>query len=175
MLPKTYRKSDGQIVRVERNFWSKVRKTSTCWVWVACKHSFGYGVFRCKTVLYRAHRISWEWEKGKIPRDKCVLHKCDNPACVRPSHLFLGTKLENTQDMIRKGRDVQDPARGEDCARKLTWRRVRSIRRKYATGEFTQAELAQEFGVSQPMVGYIVRHEQWKVRSRAALRRSTKV
>lgn len=75
-----------------------------CWTWTAARLPFGYGEFRLDGRPVRAHRLAWEWEHGPIPPGLCVLHRCDRPECVRPSHLWLGTKAENTADMKAKGR-----------------------------------------------------------------------
>lgn len=91
---------------VAERFWEKVDKSGDCWVWTACRHRYGYGKFIVKkgTNPVGAHRLSYEFEVGPIPENLCVLHKCDNPPCVRPSHLFLGTKSDNARDMFAKGR-----------------------------------------------------------------------
>jgi hypothetical protein len=90
-----------------QRFWSKVDKTSTCWLWTgALFRSGGYGAFRIRTTTIRAHRLAWELMREKIPRGMCVLHRCDVPACVNPDHLFLGTRADNMKDMYNKGRNV---------------------------------------------------------------------
>jgi len=89
---------------VEEVFWSHVIKSRGCWNWAASLNNKGYGWFRIRGKTFTAHRASWMLFRGSIPAGMCVLHKCDNPQCVRPSHLFLGTMRDNTQDMIRKGR-----------------------------------------------------------------------
>ena len=75
-----------------------------CWEWRGAQGSDGYGRVRRKSKTYSAHRFSYELFKGQIPQGLCVLHQCDNPLCVNPTHLFLGTKRDNTADMLRKGR-----------------------------------------------------------------------
>lgn len=92
-------------------FWAKVNKTNSCWLWTSVKQGRGYGFFTPSTVEGRktkpgimAHRMAWILKNGNIPSGKLVCHKCDNKLCVRPSHLFLGTQKQNTQDMIRKNR-----------------------------------------------------------------------
>ena len=97
----------------ELRFWEKVDKngpihptlTTPCWIWTAFCNADGYGVFGtgAKTLI-SPHRFSWELHFGPIPDGLWVLHKCDNPPCVNPSHLFLGTQLDNIQDMLSKGR-----------------------------------------------------------------------
>ncbi len=90
----------------EERFWKHVHKTDSCWLWTASVNDKGYGqlfVGVGKSPL-RAHRVSWELHRGLIPIGLLVLHHCDNPPCVRPDHLFLGTYKDSTQDMISKGR-----------------------------------------------------------------------
>jgi len=90
---------------VEDRFWSKVQKTENCWLWMGARTKLGYGQRGGrKTGRRYTHRLSWEMRFGPIPEGLCVLHHCDNPPCVNPDHLFLGTKKDNTQDMIAKGR-----------------------------------------------------------------------
>ena len=99
----------------EKDFWNKVEKISNCWIWKNQLNSKGYGLFfvtRRKIwgkapKKFLAHRLAYEFVKGFIPTNLCVLHKCDNPPCVNPMHLFLGTLSENVLDAIKKGRWIQ--------------------------------------------------------------------
>jgi hypothetical protein len=86
-------------------FWTKVMKSDGCWLYNGCKTRFGYGKFAITGGWVLAHRISWLLSFGNIPEDSCVLHRCDNPGCVNPDHLFLGTQLDNIYDMVFKGRN----------------------------------------------------------------------
>ena len=107
---------------IEDRFWPKVDKDGPvpghmphlgqCWVWTASKLDSGYGQFGIGGKLRYAHRQSWEMERGEIPGNLCVLHSCDNPSCVRPEHLFLGTRRENSSDYQRKGRLARGDAHG---------------------------------------------------------------
>lgn len=106
-----------------------------------------------------AHRFSWELFNGPIPEGKLVCHRCDNPMCVSPDHLFLGTNLENTQDMVAKGR--APIITSELRAQKLTARHVRFMRRLHETGKFSQAELGKIYGVSSRMVANIIYRRAW--------------
>jgi hypothetical protein len=89
-------------------FWAKVHKTGYCWLWTGGTARKGYGAFTVHTTggnkTLVAHRFAWRVTKGRIPRNLFVLHKCDNPPCVRPSHLWLGTQLDNIHDCIKKNR-----------------------------------------------------------------------
>lgn len=90
---------------VEARFWSKVRVGPGCWDWGAGCSAKGYGVFHLsRRIQVRAHRMAWVFNYGAIPEGLFACHRCDNPKCVRPDHLFLGTPLDNMRDMWAKGR-----------------------------------------------------------------------
>lgn len=151
-------------------FWSKVDKSGACWNWLGALTDFGHGQVRVAYRLHRAHRVSWEMEHGPIAEGLCVLHRCDNPRCVRPSHLFLGTKRDNTADMMSKGRGRYVSHSGEqNASSKLSAAQVREIRIRYGlprgrgrSGVVSQKALAIEFGVAQTLIGAIVRREVWR-------------
>lgn len=87
-------------------FWTLVVKTQSCWIWTGrARHR--YGRFHVNGEEEAAHRVAWELAGGKIPYGQCVLHRCDNPPCVNPVHLFLGTQADNLRDCASKGRNVQ--------------------------------------------------------------------
>lgn len=84
---------------------SFVKKTDSCWLWIGHKNEYGYGVMHLKNRgCQLSHRISYEVYKGEIEGKLCVCHTCDNPACVNPAHLWLGTHKDNIRDSVKKGR-----------------------------------------------------------------------
>ncbi len=98
---------------MQKRFWAKVDKSGECWEWTACLNEKGYGMFGIGTKrLDRAHRISYRMLVEEIPKGLFVCHRCDNPKCVNPSHLFLGTNRENVEDMHAKGRNSPPPPMG---------------------------------------------------------------
>lgn len=148
----------------ERQFWKHVQRVPhvECWLWQGAI-GWGYGVFHAKGQTLRAHRFSWELHNGPICDGLQVLHKCDVRACVNPAHLFLGTQLENIQDMDAKGRRVTkyNPRRGETHAdAKLTTSDIVAIRQLSAQG-VSQREIAKQFDMSQQHISDIVRRRCW--------------
>lgn len=136
--------------RQPRPFWSLVDKSGDCWLWTAGKDGVGYGRWGNDQ---GAHRVAWEETNGPIPPGLFVCHRCDNPACVRPSHLFLGRPKDNTQDMVRKGR-----ARGGHP--KLTPQDIVEMRALHDRG-ITTASLSIRFDVSKSTVKDAVSGRSW--------------
>jgi hypothetical protein len=93
-----------QTVEERFNKKYKINETTDCWEWQYATNNLGYGFFRDTDKMRTAHRVSYEINKGPIPSGMCVCHLCDNPACVNPDHLWLGTIKDNMHDMIKKGR-----------------------------------------------------------------------
>ena len=143
-------------------FWQKVRKSDGCWEWTAARNGYGYGIFGPNRKTFLAHRLSWSMAHGDIPDGLHVLHHCDNPSCVRPDHLFIGTAKDNVQDMIRKGRKVMGPfPRGEDHPNTtLTEEDVRAIRRRFESGE-SRSDLARAMGVCHSTICNILHGRTW--------------
>jgi len=142
-------------------FWAKVKLEEGCWEWQAAKTKDGYGsvgIATSRSAL--AHRVVWELTRGPIPEGMYVCHHCDNPSCVRPSHLFLGTQTDNMRDAIEKGRIMGSC--GEDSpSAKLSEEDVLAIRREYANG-CLQDDLAKQYGVTQAHISSIVLRKAWR-------------
>lgn len=183
---------------IEERFWEKVdlKKKDDCWPWTASVNNHGYGRMRVNGKLVYAQRLSYiihfgEIEKGSGYHGICVLHKCDNPLCVNPNHLFLGTHKNNMEDKTNKKRcnsaiginhgSVTKPGRqpSGDChwSRKfpdkvkhgadngnstLNNKSVIKMRKMYKSGSFTQKSLAIIFNTDQTNVSMIVNRKTWK-------------
>lgn len=154
-----------QAPRADR-FWARVDTTGDgCWVWMAHRAiRGGYGHFYDDDGRQRrAHRVAWELTFGDVPDGMVVCHACDNPACVRPNHLFLGTQAANMADMRAKGRGVQvKPEFGEQRYNaKLNDNLVRWMRAERAAGRSAK-DIAAEVGVSEGCAVKAIRGETWK-------------
>lgn len=148
-----------------RVFWTHVRADpSGCWEWAGCIDHRGYGELRRAGRGHRAHRVAWELVNGPIPPDLEVCHRCDNPPCVRPDHMFLGTHRENMRDAAAKGRMVVRPEnrrRGEAHGMaKLTEAKVLEMRRLRSEGVSCRL-LAVQFGVHLRTAYYVTDRRTW--------------
>ena len=145
--------------RIDVRFWAKVQKTPRCWPWVGGKKGGGYGIFRVDRKPVGAHRISWQLHNGPIPEGMAVLHKCDNPPCVRPGHLYLGTEADNGRDRRVRGRTHSglSIAQVRQIRRRFAdyMRRMRSDARPIKKGP-TTIEVGREFGVSASTISRVV-------------------
>lgn len=145
----------------QERFWSKVDKGGSggCWEWVGSRSPTGYGRFYFNGVNERAHRVSALYAGHDIS-GRMVCHRCDNPGCVRPSHLFVGTHNDNMKDKVAKGRQSRN--RGPKNGRAhLTRKQVLEARRIYRSGECSQAELARRWGVPRSTIGHAIRGYTW--------------
>ena len=144
-------------------FWAKVEKRGPddCWEWTGCK-AFGYGQFRLNGKAARANRVVWQIVHGAIPAGLVVCHRCDNPSCVNPAHLFLGTHADNVADKMNKGRYRNGVSLGENHGMHiLSEKDVLEIRRLYRNGGYSYSDLGQRFRVSRMQIGRIVNGQAW--------------
>lgn len=177
-----------KVLRKSDIFWSRVDQSNKdgCWPWLGAIGKNGYGFMNIKPTLIRSHRAAWMLAHGIIPAKKWVLHRCDNPPCCNPAHLFLGDNDANVADMVAKGRQskgeknsaavkkAHDLAKARDPERhhriyggphlgtknvnaKLTEEDVRAIRKS----EGTYKEIAARYGVYFSVIGKIRRREMW--------------
>jgi hypothetical protein len=170
-------------------FWAKVSKTPECWLWIGSTNENGYGRLslpghRTKRLSVGVHRLSYVLHFGPISDSDCVLHHCDNPPCIRPDHLFIGTQQDNVADRTQKGRGwsyfkayperrprgakhhthkrPEAVARGErQGSAKLTDQQVLEIRARYATGAVSLRALARQYGLGSSQIYRIIQRKSW--------------
>lgn len=169
--------TSARVKPASERFWGLFDRADIgCWVWRRNHTAAGYGQLRSggkgEPVLY-AHRLSWEIHFGPIPDGLFVCHHCDNPPCVRPDHLFLGTQADNVRDKIAKGRQPRGDAhysrRTPDRVRRgdlhplarLTASQVRSIRSEHAAGGITMKALSRRYGVNPSVISVIIARKSW--------------
>lgn len=157
----------------DEQFWRKVKRSSRCWEWMGPRTQLGYGLSRIDGKCVTAARRAWHLVNGPIADGLQVCHHCDNPPCVRPDHLFLGTAKDNMADRLRKGRRsvpqrMSAPKRrqigvfGETHGRsKLSAIDVQEIRRWYATGQPSMSQLARIYEVNISSICRIIRGRLW--------------
>lgn len=144
-----------------------VDNSSGCWNYSGRKDKNGYGIFAAKslTASRRAHRISWIIYNGKIPKGMCVCHKCDNPTCVNPDHLFLGTIKDNNNDKMIKGRTPKGTSHAHHGTNhpssKVNEEQVKYIRNEYNRGK-SVAEISKEMELRPVHVWKITHWVTWK-------------
>lgn len=146
----------------KERFWNKVdvRGRDGCWLWSGTRTRDGYGSFwggewrknrKHSPIMVLAHRWSYQQEIGEIPDGICVLHRCDEPSCVRPSHLFLGTQADNVADCVTKER------RNQSRYRKLSPKLHEQIADEYLSEKVSLAALGRRYGVTYQTIRYIVK------------------
>jgi hypothetical protein len=151
---------------VAERFWAKVdrRGPDECWPWLGSKITSGYGNIRYGYRTHIATHVVLELVLGlTVPKGMRVCHSCDNPECVNPAHLWIGTDRDNVRDSWAKGRGRVADNRGERNGQaKLTESQVREIRQMYADGKMSQRAIARLYGVGQDAISKIVRRKGWK-------------
>lgn len=180
----------NRLTKDARRFMARVSKSESvdgCWAWLGAVDKDGYGKFPFFNKSFRAHRASYLLFVAD-PSDAYVCHSCDNPACVNPDHLFLGTQADNIADKVAKGRQSRGEKHGaimrardlrgdknpmrlhpesvlrgeKNPTSKLTEAQVIEIRQRYAAGDTTQKKLGAEYGVNFSLIGYIVNRKVWQ-------------
>lgn len=137
----------------------RVNPENGCWEWSRCRNKMGYGRLGISQRTMLAHRYVWTWLFGPIPDGLNVLHKCDNPPCIRPDHLFLGTHADNVADMCSKGRQVAVKGEAVGTAR-LMQAQVNEIRQQ--VNHLSDCELARRYRVHSNTIRYIRIGQTWK-------------
>lgn len=146
----------------EERFWKYVKKTDTCWLWTGAKTKTiaGYGALGVAGKVIRAHRYSYELHIGPIPDGLFVLHHCDVPLCVNPTHLFLGTDKDNAIDRENKDRGTDN--RGEKHWKaELTEVEIRKVFQDFENG-LSRREIADKYGRAKPNIDKILNKKRWK-------------
>jgi len=150
-----------------KTFWSYSTKDyasdNECWNWLKCKDQKGYGFFRINKKMVRAHRLSYMiYNKiDEIPEGMLICHKCDNPPCINPKHLFIGTPHDNSQDCLIKNRNKCFYG-NENWNSKLNEKEVIEIRDLYYNNIYSMKELGNIYEVTRELIGYIVIGTIWK-------------
>lgn len=142
---------------------ARVVRSGDCWVWTGAVDRHGYGQMRVEGRTTYVHRVVADEVLGPLEPGEAVCHRCDNPPCVRPDHLFIGSQADNLADMTAKGhRRNLPPQPGELHPRhRLTAEQVREIRRRRAAGE-KLTDLGREFSVTKAHIGNIAARRLWK-------------
>lgn len=162
-----YRKIDPSEVD-QKSFWSKVDKSGTpehpdCWIWLASLDMCGYGNFHIKRCGVKAHRVSFMLANPfEDITESYILHSCDNPVCVNPTHLRSGDQFDNMKDMVKRGRHKNGDRKGSrHPLAVLSEEKVRDIREEYSSRKITQLELAKKYKVSQGTIAMAVTRKTW--------------
>lgn len=140
--------------QIKETLFKRTQRVGDCLVWTGATDPGGYGHFGLNRKTVLAHRISYTIFNGPIPEGMCVCHTCDNRRCIEPKHLFVGTKKDNAQDAVSKGRLKKNDV-------KLNWAKVDEIRQRYSEGGCTHRSLATEFGVCNATIWDIINHNHW--------------
>lgn len=138
-----------------KRFFDKINKTSTCWIWTGAKNNAGYGNFRYNGKYLNSHRVSYLLFKGHIPPKMFVCHTCDNPSCVNPKHLFIGTPQDNDDDKVAKGRQIKGSKHKYSKLKESDIPKIRKDKRSHQS-------IANTYNVSRRLIGMIKEGTIWK-------------
>ena len=153
--PKSCGCYEGSLEQRKNTFFKNVDKTDSCWNWIGCKNDSGYGVMAYNK---KAHRFSFHIHTGADPKDKMVLHKCDNPACVNPDHLYLGNDKDNMRDKIERNRH---PKGSKSVLSKINESDVFNIKKMRKESKKLH-EIANKYKISEGNVSLICNNKTWR-------------
>lgn len=143
---------------MKQRFWDRlIIKDNGCWEWPAYKDKDGYGILTTKipktrkNIIQKTHRLAYENVFGKIPDKQCVCHKCDNPSCCNPYHLFLGSSADNNKDARNKGRAILDKNR------KFSKDLIQGMLNMHDSGDYTKTHLSRVFGISETHISRLIK------------------
>lgn len=151
---------------LEKRFWPKVKVAgqNDCWEWIASRRDKGYGQISAKlngkSVSLKAHRVSFALANGQIENDLSVCHRCDNPRCVNPKHLFSGTCKVNSQDSVKKGRASRPPEHSGEHHHKNKFSEADAI--SILNDNRLRKVIAKEYGVAPCTISAIKTGRNWK-------------
>lgn len=147
----------------QASFWEKVDLLGSCWTWTGAASALGYGHYGYRNKTFSAHRCAYEYSVGPVPDGLFVCHRCDNPSCVNPAHLYAGTAKQNTADMHERGRAPRvGPVGSKNSHAVLAAEDVLEIRLRFAAGGVTPKELAAEYGIDSSHVNAILTGRTWR-------------
>jgi hypothetical protein len=147
-----------KLVSALYRFWSRVQEGPGCWEWMGSKKPAGYGQLNLAGKMVNTHKFSWEIHNGPVEAGLVVRHKCDNPGCVNPDHLELGTPADNVGDAVVRGRMQHGDGH---YMRKLEGKDIPEIRAAHAAGRGF-VDLARDYGVSDSTIADAVYRRTWK-------------
>lgn len=143
-------------------FWDRFipEPNTGCWLWFGALSSSGYGTVQHGSTRASSHVVAWELTHGPVPPGMCVLHRCDNRPCGNPDHLFIGTRAENSADMVKKGRQWR-PRGEKQASAKLSLAQVNEIRALRSATGLSYSKIGRRFGVAESTVEHIINGRSW--------------
>lgn len=157
---RKWKLEDFDFSSIASRFWEKVKKTDSCWLWMAGTNKYGYGKFFINGKDTGSHRISYMLSFGFVSKNVFICHTCDNPPCVKLDHLFLSTPQGNMDDKVKKRRHMYG---NNHTNAKITKEDVRVIKRRYLTEKISQSKLGEEYGVHQAHISKILCGKVWQL------------